>query len=243
MVVEEWLRDVLQRKELTRIDRLVLCLAVGGGSPKSVAELRSIATRNGLRAIAKWNVSALLGGSKGKAVRTDKGWELTSAGRRSVAFLKNLLGGTEVVQPGHELRRELAKIRNSDTKGFVAEAVGCYEGGHYRAAAVLSWVGAVAVLYDLVVLKHLAAFNSEARRRDTKWKDARTPDGLGRMKESDFLQVLEDIGVIGKSTKKELGQALDLRNACGHPSTLKLGGARVAGHVESLILNVFVPFA
>ena len=86
-------------------------------------------------------------------------------------------------------------------RSFVEEAIACAEAGYHRAAVVLSWVGALAVLYELVTKKHLIAFNSEAQRRDAKWRSAKTTDDLARIKEYDFLQILEAISIIGKSTR------------------------------------------
>ena len=145
-------------------------------------------------------------------------------------------------QEGTALRALLPKIKDNKTRGFLDEAVACAELSLSRAAIVLSWVGAVSVLYDHVVSKHLAAFNSEAIRRDPKWRPAKTADDLSRMKDYEFLQVLEAISVIGKNTKHELEMCLKLRNACGHPSSLKVGPNKVAAHVEMLALNVFCVF-
>jgi hypothetical protein len=62
------------------------------------------------------------------------------------------------------------------------------------------------------------------------------------MKEADFLNVIEGLSIIGKNVKQELEQCLKLRNACGHPNSLKFGLRRVASHIEVLILNVFSKF-
>jgi hypothetical protein len=62
------------------------------------------------------------------------------------------------------------------------------------------------------------------------------------MQESDFLDILDKISVIGKSVKLELGVCLTLRNGCGHPNSLKIADHRVAAHIESLILNIFSRF-
>jgi hypothetical protein len=156
------------------------------------------------------------------------------------------LAGVSYAQPTAKsavnLRAYLATIKDADTLSFLDEAVTCLETGLLRAAVVLSWVGAVSVLYRHVINNSLAAFNAEATRRDAKWKPARTEDDLALMKEHDFLNVLEAISVIGKSVKLELQNSLGLRNACGHPNSYKLGPARVAAHVEALILNVFQKF-
>ena len=122
------------------------------------------------------------------------------------------------------------------------EAVLCLENALYRAAIVLSWVGAVSVLQQHVARLRLQDFNREAHRRFKKWKPARLADDLGRTREADFLLILESISVVGKSVKQELEAALKLRNGCGHPNSLQVGEAKAAAHVESLILNVYVKF-
>ncbi|MEJ2653513.1 MAG: hypothetical protein P8173_17520, partial [Gammaproteobacteria bacterium] len=136
----------------------------------------------------------------------------------------------------------LHNLKNPDTRAFVEEAIRCYEAGSLRAAVVLSWVGAVSVLYAHVHKSKLADFNIEAQRRFAKWRLAKTADDLARMNEHDFLAVLDSISVFGKSVKQELEVCLRLRNGCGHPNSLKVGENRVAAHLETLILNVFSRF-
>lgn len=93
-----------------------------------------------------------------------------------------------------------------------------------------------------MVNSKLADFNTEAARRNVKWKPAKTADDLALMKEYEFLQVLQAISVIGKSVKTELEHCLDSRNACGHPNSFKIAGSKVAAHVEVLLLNVYEQF-
>jgi hypothetical protein len=70
-----------------------------------------------------------------------------------------------------------------------------------------------------------------------------TADDLSRMKEKDFLDILDHLSIVGKNVKQELEGCLTFRNACGHPNSLVIAETRVAGHIEMLVLNVFVPFA
>jgi hypothetical protein len=125
----------------------------------------------------------------------------------------------------------------------VEEAVECYEFELYRSAVVMSWLAAVHVLKKEVHQNHLAEFNAEAAKVDSKWKTAKTLDDIGRMKESDFLNRIAAISVIGKNVKKKLEECLDTRNACGHPSSFKVGQLTVASHIEILLLNVLEPYA
>jgi hypothetical protein len=107
---------------------------------------------------------------------------------------------------------------------------------------VLSWVGAVSLLYDHVIANELAAFTVEAKKRDAKCKDAKTRDELARMPEYTLLQILETLSVVGKSVKTELEGCLKLRSGCGHPNSLHIAEHRVASHIEILTLNVFATF-
>lgn len=246
MLPKESLKDLLTQKELSNTDKLLLCLAVEPETAKAVADVRSLAVSSGLRAAKKWNISAFLGAASELAVRTDQGWELTAKGNQHVARIAGPLMNSPVPKVASSLRSHLVKVGNADTQRFVEEAIACFESRQHRAAVVLSWVGAVSLLYDHVVAHHLSAFNVEATARTAAsknpWQSAKNADDLARMKESEFLVILEKLSVIGKSVKKQLEQCLDLRNGCGHPNSLKIAEHVVAAHIEILILNVFARF-
>jgi hypothetical protein len=239
MFTDVQLKSALHVAGLSRKEEALLCLAVDPMKPRAVAEIRGIAVRAGVKGAKGWNIADTLGSLRGLAIRTDRGWELTAAGQAEAARLG---GVNQPPAPVSTLRKLLPKISSPDVVTFIEEALGSIEAHHYRAAVVLTWVGAVAILYDYVVVNHLAAFNAEAQRRDAKWKSAKTADDLARMKEHDFLQVLESLSVIGKNVKTELEACLKLRNACGHPNSLKVAEHRVNSHVETLVLNVYAEF-
>ena len=106
----------------------------------------------------------------------------------------------------------------------------------------MSWLAAVAVLHQLVIPTNLRAFNTELNRRNAKAKRVATVNDLGKLREGEFLDLLEAIGVIGKNVKTELKVCLDRRNSCGHPNSFKVGENTVTSHIEVLLLNVFQPF-
>lgn len=228
-------------RDLPRLEKLLLVLATFDG-PASVSNLRERALAAGFKLPKQWNPSSILGGSKGRAIRVPKGWELTETGAahlRSLGVSSLSAGAARVAS---DLRAHLANIQNQTTRAFAEEAIKCHEAGLNRSAVVMSWLAAVDTLQRVTVKTHLSAFNTEAKNRDSRWKAAVNSDGLGRMKESDFLDVLVAIGVIGKNVKAELKKALDLRNGCGHPNSLKIGPNGVAAHLETLLLNVFEQF-
>ena len=224
----------------TSLDKLLFLLA-SIGHPCQVAEIRSRAQEAGYRIPKTWNVSTYLGRSEGKAIRIPSGWEITDAGQQHLLDL-----GVSGIQAqsvvATDLRATLLTIQDVNVRSFVEEAVICHESGLHRSAIVMSWVGAVAVLHSHIRTHHLQAFNAEAKRRSRKWKDATTTDELGRMKESEFLDVICSLSVIGPNVKAELKSCLGRRNACGHPSSLRVGANTAAHHLEVLLLNVFACF-
>ncbi|MEW6205319.1 MAG: hypothetical protein AB1516_08360 [Pseudomonadota bacterium] len=228
--------------DLNDTDKVLICLATEPIAPRPVKSIVELAFHAGWRAIKKKNVSAILSRSKGMAVRCKDGWELTNTGIDAVSSLAGSAMGNPIPKTAYALRSHLSRISNSVTRTFVEEAICCFESRQFRAAVVLSWVGAVSLLHEHVVANKLAEFNAEALRRNPKWKYAKTTDDIGLMHESDFLEVLQSISLIGKNVKQELNKALTLRNGCGHPNSMKLAEHKVAAHIEDLTLNVFAQF-
>lgn len=242
MLAAESLKDLVNQPDYSRKEKLLICMSTGAASPKAAGEIRALAVDAGCTEAKRWNVSDILARAKGLAIRTRDGWELTGPGRQRVGELVGSYVGTVAPRVAPGLRHHMTAVVEAETKAFLDEAVKAFEAGLYRAAVVLSWVGAVAVLQDHVVNHRLADFNAEASRRDSKWKRAKTRDDLSRLKESEFLHILEGLSVVGKSVKQELEGCLRLRNGCGHPNSLKIGEAKVAAHLETLIQNVFSQF-
>lgn len=247
MLPKSALVDCLHKKRLPREDALLLILSVEFDTPKKVTTIKRIGRNAGLTEIQKWNVSDVLSRAKGLAIRIPEGWILTSQGWDKVRNLGVLpeQKSQKIVSLATSLRTATKSISNVDSAEFLDEAITSFEAGLYRAATVLSWVGAMSLIYDYVIQHQLSVFNAEAMARDAKWKPAKTRDDLCRMKESDFLDIIGSppVSILGKNVKEELkNDCLRLRNACGHPNSLKIGENKVAAHLEILILNIFKIF-
>jgi hypothetical protein len=140
-----------------------------------------------------------------KVFKAANGWELSDKGRVYVAEMTAVVWSqSPAAIEAKALRNSLPKLKNEGCRAFLTEAIDCTECSLFRAAVVLSWVGAVALLYEEAVTNHLAALNAEATRRDSKWKSAKNTDDLGRMKEATFLEIAGAISMIGKNVKQEL---------------------------------------
>lgn len=223
------------------MDKLLAVLATFD-EPAQIKDIKARAKSAGLKISDAWNPSSTLSKSGGLAINTTTGWEITEDGIRHLSTLGIASSNPTAVTVAHDLRAELSKISDAETRAFLDEAIKCYESGLLRSAVIMSWVGAVSVLYSHVHTSHLTTFNTEASRVDSKWKTAKSKDDLAIMKENDFLDRLAAISIIGKNVKEELQKCLKLRNGCGHPNSMKIGPNMVAHHLEVLLLNVFKVF-
>jgi hypothetical protein len=221
----------------------LLILALEGSGTKTIGDIRRIAGESGVPRFRKWNISQSLAEAARLARRVSEGWELTGQGRTYLRDKGWVSSPKPVVRDILEdMRKYALAISNPHIVQFLEEAITCLEAHAFRAAVVFSWVGAVAVLHDFVFQKMLAQFNAEALRRDPKWKDAKTVDELGKMKEFIFLEIITSLSVLSQSVKQALEECLKRRNACGHPSSLQLSQRQAVAHVEVLILNVYSKF-
>jgi hypothetical protein len=238
---DESLKAALHTHGLTNSDKLLFVLLSFDGQPRAVKDVRAKTVSYGIRAAKDWNISRLLGASNGRAILVTNGWELTASGREHLQKL-GIIGDNILIKQAQTLRKLLPKIQNERNRNFISEAVSCFEQRSLRAAAVLSWVGTISILYDYVLLNALDDFSNEWVRRNVRNKPIKTLDNLSDLKEDTFLDILHEISIIGKSVKDELKGCLKFRNGCGHPNTLEVGEMRVAGHLETQINNVYEKF-
>jgi hypothetical protein len=236
-----FLKDWLHRASLTQADKLLVVLSTFDG-PVTLAQIMDRAESAGVKRKQWANPSATLSRTKGLAIHTGAGWEITDSGRQKLANDGLVQSGAGVINVAIELRRLLEKVEAEDVVLFLNEAVRAYELGLYRSAVVMSWLAAVYVLQNVILNTKIDEFNLEARRINSNWKNAKNTDDFGRMKESEFLDRLVTVGLIGANVKASLKECLDRRNACGHPNSYKIGQNMTAAHVETLLLNVFRRF-
>jgi len=134
-------------------------------------------------------------------------------------------------------------ILDVHTRSFLLEAIDCMKCGSYRAAVIMSWCGAMAILQEYVFHTALSDFNRDAVANGVIKKQIKTLSDMRDLsKESHFIESLGRISILDSSMKRTLKRCLERRNDCGHPSDVKLGEAAVADQIESLILNVFSRF-
>lgn len=237
MINADRLFHVVNDETLDRLTKTLAVIAFLGGVARTTAIEASL-TANGVRKIKNWNVSQILRRANTVAGLTSDGWKLTSDG---VATLRNkvVLSGDNLSKAAGSLRAHVEALPQGPLRDFVQEAIRCVEERLWRSAIVMSWLGAIRHLQDLVFAGHLRDFNAALQKRWPKSKAVTTVDGFSSIQEADFLLISEDIGFLDKSAKKLLGQRLDYRNAAGHPNSIKFDEEQVAAHVTFLINNAY----
>jgi hypothetical protein len=232
------IRESLARRDVSKTDKYLLIVAMHDGPMKS-NDIRAVARQNGWRDGANSIPGDFLKHTR-SAIYLPNGWTVTEA-------CKNLLVGRGLMTPAgvltpvtEALERYLTDVHDPEKVRFVEEAIQCVKNKAYRSAIVLTWVGAVYLLYQHVLQKQLTEFNQEGRRRFQKWKDVANVDDLATaMSESEFLNMLQHIGALTKAEQKELQSCLDRRNTAGHPNSASFEEVTVGAHIHELISKVY----
>lgn len=187
--------------------------------------------------LAKSGELADIAGQSGRA----KVWKLTDPGAKRV---RGVLGLPEAdVEVEHDvgaLARLVAQVTDEVVRTYLGEALRCLQVGALKACVVFCWAGVIRTLQDrLITQKGGPAVTAALLRLDPKARTVTTVDHFALSKEAHHLQIAQDLSLIDKAEKTTLGEALDLRNRCGHPSRYNPGVKKVSSFLEDVIGIVF----
>jgi len=167
-------------------------------------------------------------------------WRITLTGE---VHVRKILGLPEA-QP--ELEHSVAsletlagKLANAGVRHYVDESIKCLRFDALRAAVVFLWAGTVYVLREACVARGLPQTNAAIRVHDSKAREVKKSDDFAYIKDSVLLLAAEGLGILDKSERTTLGEALDLRNKCGHPTKYNPGILKACGFVEDVLGIVF----
>lgn len=249
MKLVEYLAPLKNASQQSRILATMYFLeATTGRSQFTVAELRIALGEARITNLKSWNFTARLGAAGHFAHAEGSGasrtWELTGSGRQSVeAFAPPLPTSFAAVAQQSEaaaLRVQVAAIKDGEARAFASEAVDCLQIGAHRAAIVFMWVAAVHEIQERIWTSSTAlTITAAAQSHTPRAKQCKKRDDLSEYNEDLLLQVAQTLGVLDKNQKGELGKALQLRNACGHPNKLRPGEHRAKAHIEDIITMLF----
>jgi hypothetical protein len=204
-----------------------------GLADMSVAGIRDALVTSRVPGARRINVSQVLGDSAPCVHQTGPGtWAITETGERALG----LLDAESPVSPATaDLSGLAARIADDAARGYVDEAVVCLGAGARRAAVVFLWTGAVATLRGMVCgAATVRSIEGALQAHNPRARFSKQSD-FENVKDSALLQVAHDLDVLDKSQKKRLGEALDLRNDCGHPVKYEPGAKKVESFIEDVV--------
>ncbi|GIW20258.1 MAG: hypothetical protein KatS3mg065_0554 [Chloroflexota bacterium] len=170
-----------------------------------------------------------------------KVWRLTTTGEQEARRLVGLPDAEpEVEVDVATLTKLVATIQDRPAREFVEESIKCLQVGALRAAVVFLWAGAIRTLHRRAWAMGAAQVNNALRTHDASCRPLRRDDDFSNVKDSIALTVFQDLGMIDKAQNGTLGEALDLRNRCAHPTKYRPGQKKVSSFIEDVVGIVFL---
>jgi hypothetical protein len=177
------------------------------------------------------------------AVHRDGGlniWSLTGTGESHVSEIL----GLDLIQPEVKntiggLLNLLDKISDEVVKGYVEESLVCFQVDARRAAVVFLWSGAIRHMQERAMRISAAALNAALVKHDPKARHVGKVEDFSSIKDVTQLLAFRELGLIDKGQWQTLGEGLDLRNRCGHPTKYRPGTSKVAAFIEDVMGIVF----
>ncbi|HWA54939.1 MAG TPA: hypothetical protein VG816_12275 [Solirubrobacterales bacterium] len=211
-----------------------------GKSPASVDEIRKGLIRANIPRSRNANLSAVLARLIPLVDRMGAGyWRITKTGEAQVRERLALADPSPQAQEDVNVLSRLARsVEDETVRDYVEEAIKCLQIGARRAAVVFLWSGAVHDIRERIWTKGKGSIEEQLRRRNPKAK-FRRKDDFAYVKDVLLIELTGDLGIFEKSERKRLGEALDLRNDCGHPVKYRPGEKKVSSFIEDLLQVVF----
>jgi hypothetical protein len=127
---------------------------------------------------------------------------------------------------------------------YLEEALICFQNRALRAAIVMTWNLAYDHLCNVLLSKHLAAFNLQLPKSFPRAEISvvTNRDDFETLKESQVLQVAKSANLISGSVYKILKEKLDRRNIAAHPSGVSISQVGAEDFILDLVNNVVLKF-
>ena len=85
-----------------------------------------------------------------------------------------------------------------------------------------------------------SCLNSALQKHDPKAKHVSKIDDFAAIKDGTTLLACRELAIIDKGQWQTLGEALRLRNSCGHPTRYRPGLKKASSFIEDVVGIVFV---
>jgi hypothetical protein len=163
-------------------------------------------------------------------------WQLTTTGEKYIRTKLNLpASASDLEHDVTTLEALAAKISDQVVRDYILESIKCLSAGALRAAIVFLWTGAIRTLQEEAFTKHHAILNAAITKHDPKARTVGKLEDFAYIRDATALLALQELGILDKGEKTTLGEALDLRNRCGHPTKYAPGIKKASSFIEDLI--------
>lgn len=167
-------------------------------------------------------------------------WQLTSSGESQIRAALNLPAAEPEIEHDVATLEVLAgKVSDLVVRDYVLEAIKCLSVGALRAAIVFLWTGAIRTLQQEALDKHRTSINSAIVKHDPKARSVGKLEDFAYVRDATALLAFQELGILDKGEKTTLGEALDLRNRCGHPTRYLPGIKKASSFIEDVVGIVF----
>lgn len=225
-----------------------LCIAVlyyqqhyQGSAALTVEEVRNELLRARVPKASKINVADVFSKSAElvdsvRAAGKRRLWQLTTTGEKHIKTKLNLpVSAPDLEQGVATLEALAAKISDQVIREYVRESIKCLSAGALRAAIVFLWTGAIRTMQEVAFTKHGATLNPAIAKHDPKARSVNKLEDFAYIRDATMLLALQELGILDKGEKTTLGEALDLRNHCGHPTKYTPGIKKASSFIEDVI--------
>lgn len=167
-------------------------------------------------------------------------WRITPSGEKHIREQLQLPAEPELEHDVSTLEALAKKVGDQDVREYIEESIKCLSVGALRAAVVFLWTGAIRTLQQEALASHAATLNAALTKHDPKARSVSKVEDFAYIKDATALLAFQELGMIDKGEKQTLGEALDLRNRCGHPTKYRPGPKKASSFIEDVVGIVFM---
>ncbi len=167
-------------------------------------------------------------------------WQLTTSGETHIRGKLNLPASEpEIEHDVATLQVLAAKVSDSVVRDYILEAIKCLSVGAIRAAIVFLWTGAIRTLQEESLTRYASTLNGAIVKHDPKARAVNKLEDFAYIRDATALLAFQELGILDKGEKTTLGEGLDLRNRCGHPTKYIPGIKKASSFIEDVVGIVF----
>lgn len=149
----------------------------------------------------------------------------------------------ERAQVSQQLTELVQKVKDSQERNFLEEAIHCYRVKAFRATIVMFWTLTMDHLQKYVFSNYLNDFNTAiSAHSDKKMRILVNYDDFSELKDSRIIELMRSANIISSDVKKILEEKLGIRNSAGHASGITITGHKTTEFALDLITNILLKY-